>query len=414
MTIRDARTPSTAARGGPLNPLLSPDREYPFVTLENRRRALVPAGVTTINFGMGDPRERTPEFIRAALKDAVPEMSSYPSAVGQGALRSACADWLTRRFGVRLDPERQILPANGTKEAVFSLALAVIGRDGGEPRNLIVIPSPAYPVYEAGARYAGGEPLLVPLSRERGWRFEPDDVDQAIWSRTALLWLGSPHNPTGAVLDREALARVAETARRHGFWVAADEAYCEIYFDGRRPHSMLEVGVDNVLALHTLSKRSAMTGFRSGFMAGDERLIAALKRVRPNLGTATPDFVQTAAIAAWNDDAHPEDQRRRYAEKRAAMLRYFSKRGWSVEASEASFYLWMRVPDASGATGVPDANTTGASRDLAFVDQLLRAGIIAMPGSLLGPGGESYVRWALVPTPEECREAITRLDQVSA
>ena len=394
---------SQAARSGPISEWLSPDREYPFVTLENRRRALQPADVATINFGMGDPRERTPEFIREALRNAVPEMSSYPSAYGQPELRAACAHWLERRFGVTLDPERHVLPANGTKEAVFSLALAVTPRDAGDRRRLIVIPSPAYPVYESGARFAGAEPHFVPLRSEDGWKFDPHRVPDDVWSRTALLWLGSPHNPTGAVLDLEALARIADVARRHGFWVAADEAYAEIYFENRRPHSMLEVGLENVLALHTLSKRSAMTGFRSGFLAGDERLIAALRRFRPNLGTATPDFVQVAAIAAWNDDRHPEEQRKRYAEKRAQMLAYFGKRGWTVEASEASFYLWMKVP-AQGA---------GPGDDVAFVEKLLRVGIVAVPGSYLGQAGAGYVRWALVPTPADCREAIARLDRVT-
>jgi succinyldiaminopimelate transaminase len=387
-----------SARPGPLHPLLTGDRVYPFVRLDQQQRALVPAGVRVINFGMGDPRERTPEFIRASLRDAIPEMSSYPLTFGQGALRAACAAWLARRFGVTADPERHVLPANGTKEAVFSLALALIDKGGGERRDHVVIPSPAYPVYEAGALYAGGVPYFTPLRSADGWRFDPARVSDEIWSRTALLWLGSPHNPTGAVLDLAALARIAEVARRFGFWIAADEAYCEVYFENRRPHSMLETGFENVIALHTLSKRSAMTGFRSGFMAGDERLIAALKRFRPNLGTATPDFVQAAAIAAWNDDAHPEEQRARYAAKRAAMLAYFAKRKWSVEASEASFYLWMKVPGGD---------------DVAFVESVMRVGLITLPGSYLGPGGEGYVRWALVPTPEDCLEAIARLDEVS-
>ncbi|MBI1799714.1 MAG: aminotransferase class I/II-fold pyridoxal phosphate-dependent enzyme [Candidatus Eisenbacteria bacterium] len=387
------------ARPGPLHPLLTGEREYPFVTLDQRRRALLPRGTRAINFGMGDPRERTPEFIRETLRGAVPETSSYPSAFGQGELRAACARWLERRFGVRADPERHVLSANGAKEAVFSLALALVDRGSRDPRDRVVIPTPAYPVYESGARFAGAQPYFSPLSSEDGWRFDPRRVPDDVWSRTALLWLGSPHNPTGAVLELPALARVLETAKRFGFWVAADEAYCEVYFENRRPHSMLELGFENVIALHTLSKRSAMTGFRSGFMAGDERLIAALKRFRPNLGTATPDFVQAAAIAAWNDDAHPGEQRGRYARKRAAMLEYFATRGWSVEASEASFYLWMKVPDGD---------------DAAFVDRLLRVGIIALPGSFLGKGGEGFVRWALVPTPEDCALAIARLEAVTA
>jgi acetylornithine aminotransferase len=393
---------SGASRPGPLHPLLTGTREYPFVTLEKKRVALQPPGVRSINFGMGDPRERTPEFIREALRAAVPEMSSYPAMAGQAELRAACASWAAKRFGVTLDPERHILPANGTKEAVFSLALALIDRDAANARRTVVIPSPFYPVYESGARFAGGEPLTVPLRSEDGWKFDPRRVSDDVWSRTALLWLGTPHNPTGATLGLDEMRRVLEYAKRFGFWVASDEAYCEVYFGDARPHSMLELGLENVLALHTLSKRSAMTGFRSGFMAGDERLIGALKRFRPNLGTATPDFVQAAAIAAWGDESHTDDQRRRYAEKRGIMLEYFAKRGWKVEASEASFYLWMKVPSQTAVPG----------DDVAFVDEVLKAGLVAMPGSFMGPGGEGFVRWALVPTPADCREAVTRLEQV--
>jgi len=189
---------------------------------------------------------------------------------------------------------------------------------------------------------------------------------------------------------------VIERARQHGFWVAADEAYAEVYFE-EWPRSALEFGLENVIALHTLSKRSAMTGFRSGFMAGDERLIAALRRFRPHLGVATPEFVQRAAIAAWNDDAHADVQRRRYADKRRLLLDYFGRRGWAVEASGATFYLWMKVPGGD---------------DVAFVDALLRAGLVALPGSFLGEAGAGFIRWALVPTLEQCREAVSRLDAV--
>ena len=170
---------------------------------------------------------------------------------------------------------------------------------------------------------------------------------------------------------------------------------------------MLECGTENVIAFHTLSKRSAMTGYRSGFMAGDERLIAALRRLRPNVGVATPDFIQTAAIAAWNDDAHAGDQRARYAAKRALFRDYFARHGFRIEASEATFYLWVRAPRA------PAAQAGKAARgpdDVAFVERLLGLGLVALPGSYLGPGGEGYVRWALVPTLAQCREAIARLE----
>ena len=325
---------------------------------------------------------------------AIPAVSSYPASAGQPALRAACAGWARRRFGVTLDPDHEVLPVNGTKEAVFLLALAVVGRDAGEARDTIVIPSPAYPVYEAGAKFAGARVHFVPLRSQDGWRFDPDRVPGEVWARTALLWLNSPHNPTGAVLDRVSLATIAARARQGGFWVGADEAYAELYFEAPPP-SMLECGSENVIAFHTLSKRSAMTGYRSGFMAGDAGLIDALRRMRPNVGVATPDFIQTAAIAAWNDDAHTADQRSRYAAKRAVFLDYFARHGFHIEASEATFYLWVRAPGGN---------------DVAFVERLLRLGLVSLPGSYLGAGGEGFVRWALVPTLAQCREAIARLE----
>jgi succinyldiaminopimelate transaminase len=381
----------------PLNPLLTGGAEYPFVTLERRRRELAPAGVETIDFSLGDPREETPAFIREALKSAVPVVSSYPAVAGRPALREAFTGWFARRFGVSLDPETQVLPANGTKEAVFLMALAVVGRDSGA-RRTVVVPSPAYPVYEPAARFAGADVHLAPLRSADGWRFDPGQVPEEVWRRTALLWLNTPHNPTGAVLGRPALERVAALARRHGFWVIADEAYADLYFD-HAPPSMLECGLENVVALHTLSKRSAMSGYRSGIIAGDPRLIAALRRFRPNVGVATPDFVQEAAIAAWDDDEHAAGQRARYAAKRALLLDCFARRGWRVEASEATFYLWLAAPGGD---------------DVAFVERLLRIGLVALPGSFLGAAGAGFVRVALVPTLARCREAVARLEAAGA
>ena len=393
---RRASAAPAVTRPGPLNPMLEEAREYPFVRLDRRRRELAPAGLPLLNFSIGDPREETPEFIRDTLRRAVPAISSYPTVAGLAELRAACAGWAGRRFGVTLDPEREILPVNGTKEGVFLLAFAVIGRAG---RDTVVIPTPAYPVYRPSAELAGGRVHEVPLRSANGWRFDPASVPDAVWKRTALLWLNTPHNPTGSVIDLDGLKRIAALARRHGFWVAADEAYAEVYFDAP-PHSMLETGLENVIAFHTLSKRSAMTGYRSGFMAGDARLMAALLRQRPNVGVATPEFVQAAAIAAWSDDPHADAQRARYAAKRALFLDYFRRAGIAIESSEASFYLWVKAPRAGGAAG----------DDVAFVERLLGLGIVALPGSWLGRGGEGFVRWALVPTIEQCREAVARLE----
>lgn len=390
------------ARPAPLNPLLADPREYPFVKLDRRARELAPPGVTLIHFGIGDPREETPEFIRRTLAGAVPAVSSYPGSNGRPELRAAIAGWYRRRFGVTLDPERDVLPANGTKEAVFLLAFALVPspavRDRGDERRTVVIPSPAYPVYEHGARLAGADVHVAPLSGANGWRFDPASVPDAVWERTALLWLNDPHNPTGSQLGAADYEKVMALARRFGFWVAGDHAYDELAWGSARPRSILEFGFENAIAFHTLSKRSAMTGYRSGFMAGDARLMDVLRRFRPTVGVATPEFVQEAAIAAWSDDAHVEGLRARYAAKRDAFLAYFAARGWKVEASEATFYLWMKAPGGD---------------DEAFVERLMRAGVVATPGSYLGAGGEGYVRWAMVPTLAACEEAIRRLAQVA-
>lgn len=234
----------------------------------------------------------------------------------------------------------------------------------------------------------------MPLRSEDGFRFDPKRVPDDMWARTALLWINSPHNPTGAVLDAARGAEIMALARKWGFWVVSDEAYADLYFEGGPPPSLLAHGLDNLIAMFTLSKRSAMTGYRSGFIVGDPRVIDAMRKHRPHPGTATPDFIQDAAIAAWNDDAHTNDQRAKYAAKRELFLAEFARRGWRTEASEATFYLWMRVPEGD---------------DERFVEQLLKLGIVATPGSYLGPGGEGFVRWALVPTLAQCREAIERL-----
>jgi acetylornithine aminotransferase len=386
----------TANVPGPLHPLLTRGGEYPFVKLERRRRELAPPGVASISFGMGDPREETPRFIREALIAALPAVSSYPATNGKAELRAACAAWLARRYGVHVDPELHVLPANGTKEAVYTMAFAMVSR--GSARDTVIIPTPAYPVYESGALFAGAKPYFTPLQSADGWCFNPERVPDEIWRRTALLWLNSPHNPTGSVLDDATSARIVALARRHGFWVASDEAYGDLWFEGAAPGTLLSHGLDNLIGLYTLSKRSAMTGYRSGFMAGDPKLIDALKKFRPPVGVATPDFIQDAAIAAWNDDTHTPAQRELFGAKRRLFLAEFARRGWSVEASQATFYLWMRVPDGD---------------DVGFVEALLRLGIVTTPGSFLGSGGGGFVRWALVPTLDQCKEAIARLGQLA-
>ena len=372
----------------PKNPVLDAIQTNLMVALDEKKRELRAAGKRLFDFGLGDPREPTPLFLREALRAAVPDVSQYPSPVGTPALRRACAGFLERRFGVRVDPEKQVVPATGAKETIFHLPLAFSG--GDLRRTKIVMPDPGYPTYEVGARFAGLEPVKVPVTAGRSFLLEPEEVGEEVLSRTLFFWLSYPHNPTGAMAPRAYLERVGRAALRHGFIVASDECYADLYF-GDRPLSMLEVQVENVVAIHSCSKRSGMTGYRSGFLAGDADLVALLKRARSHPGVASPDFVNAAATAAWSDDDHAAERREIFRRKRDRFLTFFREAGLVCDGSEATLYLWVRVPDGH----------TSASWALA----LLEEGIVVAPGTAFGTG-EGHVRVALVPALSECEDAI--------
>jgi len=379
---------SQIVKNVPKNPVLDAIQTNLMVALDERKQELRAAGKRLFDFGLGDPREPTPAFLRDALRAAVPEVSQYPSAAGTPALRHACAAFLERRFGVKVDPEKQVLPATGAKETIFHLPFAFAG---GDPRRTkVVMPDPGYATYEVGARFAGLEPVKVPLVAARGFLLEPEELGEEVLSRTLVFWVSYPHNPTGAMAPRDYLERVGRAAKRHGFIVASDECYADVYF-GARPLSMLEVQLENVVAIHSCSKRSGMTGYRSGFTAGDADLGSVLKRARSHPGVASPDFVNAAAAAAWSDDAHAAERRDTFRRKRDRFLAFFAERGLHCDGSQATLYLWVKVPQGH----------TSTSYALALLDQ----GIVVAPGTAFG-AGEGYVRVALVPTLPECEEAI--------
>ncbi len=380
-------------QSAPKNPVLGQVKKNLMVELDERRKALVAAGKRLFDFGVGDPKERTPEFIRETLAGSVPHVSQYPSPFGTAALRRAAGGYLARRFGVTVDPEAQVLACAGAKEAIFHLPLAF----AGDPRRRkVVLPDPGYPTYEVGARFAGLEPVKVPLTARRRFLLEPEDVGDAVLDETLVFWVSYPHNPTGAVAPRDYLRRVGEAARRHGFVVASDECYADIYF-GEPPASMLEVQVENVVAIHSCSKRSGMTGYRSGFLAGDRDVVAALRSLRGHPGVASPEFVPAAATAAWSDDRHAAERREIFRRKRDRFLRFFAEHGLAADASEATLYLWVKVP----------AGETSAS----YASRLLEEGIVVSPGTAFG-AGEGYVRVALVPALDECEEALRAWSRV--
>jgi len=374
-------------RRPPSNPVLGQIQKNLMVALEERKAELRAAGKRLFDFGLGDPKEPTPAFLREALRAAVPETSQYPSPLGPPALRRAVSGYLSRRFGVAVDPDTQVVPATGAKETIFHLPLAFCG---DAARRTVVMPDPGYPTYEVGARFAGLVPHKVALTARNRFLVEPAEVGEAVLRQTLLFWVSYPHNPTGAMAPRDYLARVGEAAKQHGFVVASDECYADVYF-GERPLSMLQVQVENVLAIHSCSKRSGMTGYRSGFVAGDADLVAILKRLRSHPGVASPDFVSAAATAAWGDDAHAEARRLVFQQKRDLFADFFASHGLAVRGSEATLYLWVEVP--------PGLDSAG------YALRLLEAGIVVAPGTAFG-AGEGYVRVALVPTLDECREAI--------
>ncbi len=373
-----------------LNPVLEQLGSYPIAIVHERARAMRDAGKTVIDFSIGDPREPTPTFIPDALKSAVPEVSQYPTTAGIDDLRAAIATYLGRRFGVTIDPGTQVIPTSGSKEAVFNTPLAFVDRTAGD---VVVYGTPGYPVYERGALFAGAEPHPVTLRGD--FVLRTGDVPAEVWSRTRLLWTCTPHNPTGAVTDRRDLEELLATARGHGTLLLSDECYADIYEPGvfpDGPPSILQLagdGAAGVLAFLSLSKRSGMTGYRSGAIVGDPEAIAALKKLRTTTGTASPEFVQTAAVAAWSDDGHAAERREIFAAKRAILRRAFDRLGMNVVASTAGLYLWVQVED-----------------DLETTDRLLEGGVVVSPGRFFGPGGEGYLRLALVPTLEECEQAV--------
>jgi succinyldiaminopimelate transaminase len=377
-----------------VSPVLSAQGTYPFVRIERAKREAAAAGIEILDFGQGDPREPTDPAIRQALVDALEERMSYPKTEGLPELRRAIAGWCGRRFGVRVDPDSEVIPTYGSKEAIFGFAQLML--DPAGPKDTVVVTEPGYPVPARGAAFAGARVEALPLLESNGFLPDFDRVED--WDRIALFWVNYPNNPTGATAPLSFYEGLAGRARVHDFVLCSDEAYSELWFD-EPPCSALELDDrTNVVVFQTLSKRSSMTGYRSGFVAAPAEIVSALRTYRPSTGAAPQEFVQRASVVAWADEEHVERTREAYRRKREVLLPVLERKGWRVAASDATMYLWVEVP--------------GGESSEECAERLLRHGIVVAPGAYLGDSGEGYIRIALVPTLAECERAAAILEDV--
>jgi N-succinyldiaminopimelate aminotransferase len=390
-----------------MNPLLTRLQPYPFERLRQLVADVTPnPAYRPISLGIGEPKHPTPEFIKQALTAALGGLASYPATAGEPALREACAGWLQRRYGVTVNPATQVLPVAGSREALFAFAQTVIDPTRGA---VVACPNPFYQIYEGAALLAGAEPYYVNSDPQRNFAADWDSVPQDVWARTQLLYVCSPGNPTGAVMPLEEWRKLFALSDRHGFVIASDECYSEIYFREEAPLGGLEAAARlgrtdfrNVVMFTSLSKRSNVPGMRSGFVAGDAAILKQFLLYRTYHGTALGPVVQKASIAAWGDEQHVIDNRAQYRRKFAEVLPILEP-VLDVRLPDASFYLWA---------GVPGGDDAAFARDL-----LAQYNVTVLPGSYIARDssganpGRGRVRMALVAQAAECVEAAQRIVQ---
>jgi len=340
---------------------------YAFAEVDRRVEELRARGIEPVDFGVGDPTIPTPQVVREATKRAVDrhKSSGYPSYIGMPEYRQAVAEWCRRRFGVELDPDREITSTIGAKEAVFNFAEAFVN-----PGDAVIVPTPGYPPYARGTLFAEGKPFYVPLLPENGFLIDLEAIPPEVARAAKIMWINYPNSPTGALATREFLEAVVEFGRRHNIIIASDEAYSEIYYTADPPLSILQVAREGVVVFQSLSKRSAMTGYRVGWVAGDERIVEAFRKVKTNVDSGTPNFIQEGAIAALSDEEHVRSSREQYGRKRDVLADALVESGLEDCRPAGTIYLWQRVPE--------------------------------------GPG-ERFVRFALVPSEEDTRLAAERI-----
>lgn len=393
-----------------MNPNLNKLQPYPFQRLRDLFQGITPnPQLSAINLSIGEPKHATPALIKDALVNNLAGLANYPTTAGIAGLRQAISAWISRRYDIpALDPEKAIIPVNGSREALFAFAQAVI--DSSRPAPVVICPNPFYQIYEGAAFLAGAEPYFLNTLPENDHAMDFASVPDSTWRRTQLVYLCSPGNPSGKIMTLAQWKQVFELSDRYGFVIAADECYSEIYFDEAHPplgalQAAHQLGRDysKLVIFSSLSKRSNVPGMRSGFVAGDAAILEKFLLYRTYHGCAMSPAVQGASIAAWNDEVHVVENRRQYAEKFLAVTPLLQE-VLEVDMPDAAFYLWVRTP-------MPDTE---------FALKLYRDfNVTVLPGSFLARDahginpGKGFIRLALVASLDECLEAASRIAKVA-
>lgn len=375
---------------------------YAFAEIDKEVLRLEKQGIKVIDFGVGDPRSPTPSVIRSSCQEGIDtsKSSGYPSYIGTEEFRQTVVDWMGKRFSVSLDCEKEVTTTIGAKEAVFNFHEGFINSG-----DFVLIPNPGYPPYERGTLFAEGEPYFLNLLQQDDFLVNLDKIPEEIVRKAKVLWINYPNNPTTVMADKDFYQKIIDFCHKNDIIIASDECYSEIYYD-EKPVSILELDREGIVVFQSLSKRSAMTGYRVGFLAGDKRIIDIFRKVKTNIDSGTPIFIQNAAVAALRDEEHVETMRNEYKAKRDIMGEAFRQIGLKDCTPQATIYIWQKVP-------------LGLS-SLEFSRRLIKEkAIVTTPGSVLSREidginpGDKYVRFALVPSIKECKEAARRIKEGS-
>jgi LL-diaminopimelate aminotransferase len=372
---------------------------YAFAEVDKMVEQLQKQGINPIDFGVGDPKEPTPDLIRTACKKAVDARkgAGYPSYTGTLEFRTAVATWMKKRFNLDLDPQKEISSTSGSKEAIFNFHEGVI-----DPGDIVLVPNPGYPPWSRGTLFAEGRTIFLNLLENNNFLPNLQEIPSDIVKKAKLLWINYPNNPTAAIAPKSFLKEVVDFGHDHNIIIASDEAYSEIYYD-KKPISILELDREGIITFNSFSKRSKMTCYRIGWVAGDERIVAIFRKVKTNIDSGTPTFIQDAAVAALADEHHVEEARVDYRKKKDIMMKAFKEIELQTREPEGTIYIWQRCPPGLSS--------------LEFVKKLLNKSIaiVCTPGAWISDEvngvnpGEGYVRFALVPTIAETTLAAHRL-----